>query len=738
MILLIVESPGKVNTIQKYLGPDYKVMASVGHIRELVVKQPGFNTKTFEPYWELIDSKGINERIHELKKASSEAEIIYLATDPDREGEAISWHLWDLINKEDQHKCKRVTFNEITKKAITNALENPRDIDMDMVHSQWARRILDRFVGYDLSKLVRNKLKANSAGRVQTVVLLFIVERAKEIAKFVPEKWWTISTELEGNIPIFLREDTVFDDIKSKGIKNESEFTFKDENDTNKAIKKLNKDFEIYNIDPKEEKSGKFYVPFESDTMLTKAISEFHWNTKKVSTIAQVLYEGIEIDGQSLSLITYPRSDTNRLNDDFMKSTKEYIEKTYGSQYVNTKNLNFSTGPMIQGAHEGIRPVDVTITPESLEKKLKDSIDNTTKKVRATAKELLDLYALIWSHTIAALMKPPLRQSTTIRFKNNNYKFYTNYTITTFDGYECLPYWKNKAKNKDLSYLKVGDKLEAIDGPKAIEHSTEPKPYFNEGSLIAELKKAGVGRPSTYTPMLEVVKKRDYIIPAKELPKNKNRELRPTDLGISVVESLSKHFNNFISKEFTANMEKDLETIANGQNSYQSWLKDIYQMFLETLGDAKNTMEKSPDIIVEDRKCPKCGKDLVYKQSTRKGYGNKKFIGCSGWSKDGSGCDYRESIGLNNEPKEPPKIIDEKCPNCNHDLVERTSYNGKFIGCSNYPKCKYIKPEIVDHKCPKCGKDLVVKSARGRKFIGCSGWSKDKDGCTYIEKYEQK
>ncbi len=737
MILLIVESPGKVNTIQKYLGNEYKVMASVGHIRELVVKQPGFNTKTFEPYWELIDSKGINERIQELKKAASIADTVYLATDPDREGEAISWHLWDLINKEDQHKCKRVTFNEITKKAITKALENPRDIDMDMVYSQWARRILDRFVGYDLSKLVRTKLKANSAGRVQTVVLLFIVERAKEIAKFVPEKWWTLDTTLEGGIPVFLREDTVFDDIKPKGMKNESEFTFINENDANKAINKLSNCFEIYNIDPKEEKSGKLYVPFESDTMLTKAISEFHWSTKKVSTVAQVLYEGIEIDGQSISLITYPRSDTNRLNDDFMNSTREYISNKYGEKYVNTKNLSFNTGPMIQGAHEGIRPIDISITPESLEKKIKDSIDTSTKKIKATAKELLDLYALIWSHTIAALMKPPLRQSTTIRFKNNNFKFYTNYSITTFDGYECLPYWKNKAKNKDLSYLKVGDVLKTIEGPKPCEHSTEPKPYFNEGSLIAELKKAGVGRPSTYTPMLEVVKKRDYIIPAKDLPKNKNRELRPTNLGINVVENLSKHFAEFISKEFTANMEKDLEKIANGENSYQSWLRDIYDKFLDVLSSAKNNMEKTPDEIVEGRKCPKCGKDLVYKQSVKKTYGNKRFIGCSGWSKDGDGCDYRESIDANNEPKQAPITLEEKCPICNNNLVERKSYNGKFIGCSNYPKCKYIKPDLVNRSCPKCGKDLVVKSARGRKFIGCSGWSKDGKGCTYIEKYEQ-
>lgn len=735
MILLIVESPGKVNTIQKYLGADYKVMASVGHIRELVVKQPGFNTKTFEPYWETINSKGIEERINELKKASSSADAIYLATDPDREGEAISWHLWDLIDKKDQHKCKRITFNEITKKAVMEALDNPRDINMDIVHSQWARRILDRFIGYDLSRLVRTKLKANSAGRVQTVVLLFIVERAKEISKFVPEVWWTIQTELTGQIPIFLREDTIFDDIKPKNIKNENEYTFANEEDTKKAIAKLGNEFEIYNIDPKEEKMGKNYIPFESDTMLTKAISEFHWSTKKVSSIAQILYEGVNIDGQSISLITYPRSDTNRLNDDFMESTCKYIEEKYGKKYVGNKKLNFNTGPLVQGAHEGIRPVDITITPESLENRIKDSFDQSSKKIRATKKDLIDLYALIWSHTIASLMTPPMRQSTTIRFVNNNYKFYTNYTITTFDGYECLPYWKKKQKNKDLSFLKVGDKLKAIDGPKPLEHSTEPKPYFNEGSLIAELKKAGVGRPSTYTPMLEVVKRRDYIISSKELPKNKNRELRPTNLGINVADNLVQYFPKFISKEFTANMEKDLETIAQGEISYQSWLKKIHDDFITTFNDVKNKISKLPDEIVEGRKCPKCGKDLIYKQSIKKMYNNKKFIGCSGWNKDGSGCDYRESLTINNEPKSEAKILDEKCPNCNGNLIERESYNGKFIGCSNFPKCKYIKPELIDKKCPKCGKDLVVKSAKGRKFIGCSGWSRDKDGCHYMEKY---
>ena len=731
MKLLIVESPGKVNTIQKYLGGDYKVIASVGHIRELSEKRnekPGYNTKTFEPYWDIKQNNNnlSSEKVNELKIAASNAEIIYLATDPDREGEAISWHIFDTLEKSDQPKCKRISFNEITKNAIEKSLENPRDIDMNIVHSQWARRILDRFVGYDLSTLVRSKLKAISAGRVQTVVLLFIVERAKEISKFIPEVWWTIETEIENNIIIWLRETNV-KDAKMKALKekNYSECTFETKNDSEKVLKKLGEYFEVYRVEEPTSSVGKQYIPLQSDTMLSKAIAQFGWTTKYITELSQKLYSGINIDGKSVSLITYPRSDTNRLNDDFIKSTQEYILSRFGKEFTNKNALKFNTGPLIQAAHEGIRPNDITVTPEELNGNIKEKNPEDFKK----------LYALIWTHTISSMMAPPTYKNSIIRLINNEQKFFTSYTTTVFKGYLVLEFWKKNNKEVSLEYVKVGDKFKAIKGPESVEHSTKPKAYYNEGTLIGELKKAGVGRPSTYNPMLNVVKKRDYIVDYKLLGKNEKKNLQPTDLGITLVEKLMEYFPEFISKKFTAKMEEDLDVIADGKLVYSEWLKKIHEEFQLEINDAKKNMDKVLDVKVGEA-CPDCGKDLIYKQVmnkfSKKSYGNNKFIGCSGWTKAGDGCNYRRSIEKSNTSS---TILEEKCPICDSCLIERKTYRGSFVGCSSFPKCNYIKPEIFDKKCPKCNKPLVVKSSKRGKFLGCSGWTKDGNGCKHLEKY---
>ncbi len=730
MTLLIVESPGKVKTIEKYLGSDYVVMASVGHIRDITKANPGFDTKTFQPRWEM--KAGAEERIEQINQLSAKADSILLATDPDREGEAIAWHLWDIIDKKYQSKCKRITFNEITKEAITSAIKEPRDINMDEVYSQWARRILDRFIGYDLSRLVKNKLKADSAGRVQSVALLFVVERAKQVEAFIPEPWWTIDTKLKGNFPIYLRNDATFDNIKTKNM-DPYEYTFNSEDDAKKAIDmiaKLGNEYELYNIEPKQEKIGKTIQPFKTDTLLTKAINTFGWSNDEVTKLAQVMYEGVTINNESVSLTTYPRTDINRLNEGFIKNTKDYIAKTYGQEYVGEKNLSFNNGPMVQGAHEGIRPVDITITPEWL----KDNINLSKEESKKTsADKICKLYTLIWSQTIASLMKPPTTKSTEFRFKiakgKEEYKFYTSNSITTFQGYKIIP-WFNKKEEIDLSYLKIGDILKPISGPEVGYHETKTDPYFTEASLIQQLDKDKIGRPSTYGTMLKVIKGRDYIIPASELPEGHKKELRPTPLGVRLIDSLSQHFSKFISKVFTAQMEESLSVIADGNIKYQEWLKNIYDDFKQVMSDAKTNLVKTPDEIVEGRKCPLCGKDLVYKQGR-----NGKFIGCSGWAAKNKGCNFTESL-VAKEPT-PSKILDEDCPMCGKKLTERYSKNGTFVGCSGYPTCRYIRKELVGRKCPKCGKDLVYCKGKGKKstrFIGCEGYSKkDKNGCDYRE-----
>ncbi len=686
MKLVIVESGAKIKSIEKFLGEDYKVIASTGHIRELK-KKPGygFNRDTLEPCWELVPKPKFKDNLEhtvaEIRAHAKEADIVYLATDPDREGEAISWHIWDILDDSSKAKCKRITFNEITKNAITNAIKSPRDIDMNLVESQFGRRYLDRVVGYDLSNLVKSKLRAQSAGRVQSVALLFIVERYKEIQKFVPKFWWTIESTLKSknDIPVYLRK---IDDpsIKQYGTDKENDgkdFKFITEEDANKILAKLGKDYTLYAIDEPKIEQIKSYVPFTTDSLLSTAFNKLHWSTQKITSLANELYSGVEIDGTMTALISYPRTDTNRLNKAFIADLREYIKNEFGEEYVNHNVKEAQGGDLVQGAHEGIRPIDINLTPEKLKGRIK-------AKNPKESNDAWQLYTLIWNFTVASFMNPPKYKRHILRFENNNQKFYTSYLRLFFEGYFVLPSWdKSKMDSKiDLSYLKVGDVLQEQEPAKVVKHQTEPPALFNEGSLVKALKEEGVGRPSTYGTMIKIVKDRDYAIV------NKNKKLEPTEKGILLIDNLVKECSEVISKKYTAKMEQQLDQIAEGNENWKEWFRAFYTRFKKVYDDAKQNMQKVAPRVFEGKKCPKCGGDLIYKE---KRSDKTQFLGCVNFSRDGNGCSYTESLG---KEKPKPQMLDEKCPECGSQLIKRYNKRGQeFIGCTGYISngCKYIR-----------------------------------------------
>lgn len=677
MKLIIVESYNKIKSIKKFMGDNYEVIASGGHIRELKSSGYGFNKDTLMPIWEPYEKKNNKDEktIAQVKRHAKSVDEILIATDPDREGESIAWHLFDILPESDQKKCVRITFNEITKKAVESAIASPRDIDMNLVQSQWARRILDRFVGYGLSSLVKSKLRARSAGRVQSVALLFIVERFKEIQMFKPSFWWTIEINFQDNkinFPAFLREPSQKYKVYEKET---SEFKFADRNDAEKCLSSLGETYKIYKIDEPTISNIKTLVPFQTDTLLTTAYNKLGWSTSKTNKIAQELYNGINMDGEVVSLISYPRTDTNRLNDDFIINLRKYLAQNYGEEYVCHNVKAAASGDLVQGAHEGIRPIDISITPKSLEGKVKDK----------NASDLIKLYTLIWTQTAASFMNPPAYKTFVYRLINNDNKFYTSYKRLHFKGYYALPHYKNESVDSkiDLSHLKVDDVLKVRETPNIIEHQTEPPGLFNEGSLVKELKKSGVGRPSTYSTMVNIVKDRGYVLAEKKL--------NPTELGILLIDSLVKECGDFVSKEFTIEMETQLDKIADGKVEWNKWLKEFKVKFDDQMIGARKNMPKVEQKLV-GRKCPTCNNELVYQVNRRD---RSQFIGCVNFKE---GCKYTETLSGEEKPK--PILLDEKCPQCEKQLIQRFNKRGEpFIACTGFPKCRYIKSmKKVDNK----------------------------------------
>lgn len=682
--LVIVESPSKSKTIEKYLGSDYQVLSSVGHIRDLSTSgkgRLGIDIENgFVPHY--VVSKEKKKVVTELKKASKGKQV-YLATDPDREGEAISWHLMKILELDEQD-TNRVVFNEITKDAVINAFDKPRKIDFDLVSSQETRRMLDRIIGFKLSSLLRSKIKSQSAGRVQSVALKLICERQDEIDAFVPEEYYTIDAILkhkDGNLDVSL--------AKYKGKKIELK-TLEEAND---VINNLSDEYKVKEIKAKKVNASA-KSPFITSTLQQEASSKIGFNARKTMSVAQSLYEGIELDNETTGLITYMRTDSYRLSNEFVDSTFKYIKDTYGDEYVGKYAVKKGKGN-VQDAHEAIRPTTITRTPESIKKNLTN--------------DQFKLYELIYARALASLMSPGVKKTTSIVLNNNDYDFTCSGSIQVFDGYRKVYAKFEKSEEKIVPELKV-DEVLLKDNVIANQHFTKGPSSYNESSLIKELEELKIGRPSTYSSIIETLKYRQYVT-------YEQKKFAPTEQGVLTNKKLEEFFESIINVKYTADMEDDLDKISEGQLDSVKVLTEFYNKFEPLLDKAKEDMEKIEPTPTGE-KCPECGNDLVYRKGR---FGT--FVACSNYPE----CKY-----IKKEPKKPLEKTGEVCPQCGSDMVKRFSAkrNSEFEACSNFPKCKYIKPvedEIVENEeCPTCGKQIVLREGRYGKFKCCIDYPKCK------------
>lgn len=673
--LVIVESPAKAHTIEKYLGEDYTVLSSVGHIRDLAKSGPGGLgidiENQFQPKYSVISGK--KKIINQLKKAVDGVEEVFLATDPDREGEAISWHLYDALNLKEAKDVNvyRVVFHEITKSAILNAVKNPREINYDLVKSQESRRILDRIIGFKLSKLLQSKIKSKSAGRVQSVALKLIVDKEKEIQSFIVEEYFTIDAIFEKNQKQF--EANLY-------AKNNENIKINTLEEANEILANLNSDFKVASVD-KKEKNKYPKQPFITSTLQQEAANKLNFNAKRTMILAQKLYEGIEINNSPVGLITYMRSDSVRFADEFIKDTKVFISETFGSNY-SVDDPKFKKNKNAQDAHEAIRPTDINRTPASIKKYL-------------TA-DLYKLYKLIYARSIAILMMPARLNHTTLIIDNNDYLFKATGQEIIFDGYLKVYQDYEETKNTLLPHLEANEVVNCVEVNHK-QHFTQPPARFTEAKLIKEMEELGIGRPSTYAQTMETLKNRDYV-------RIEEKKFVPTEQGTLTSDKLQEFFNNIINISYTKNMEENLDSIAQGEKVWYEELQNFYDFFMPVLEHAQNNMEKIPPKIL-DEECPNCGKSLVLRRGR---YG--EFIGCSGYPD----CKY-----IKKEKSEEENLIslDIKCPKCNEGhFVERITKKGRFKGkkfyaCSNYPKCKNIVVNMpVDEICPDCGNILTTNN----------------------------
>ena len=672
MNLVIVESPSKTKAIGKYLGSNYKVVSSKGHVRDLATSGKfglGVDVENnFEPNY--IPISGKKKIINSLKKESLNSDIVYLATDPDREGEAISWHLYDSIGLDDS-KYERVLFNEITEPAVKEAMKHPRKIDYSLVKSQETRRILDRIIGFRLSKLMQSKTGGKSAGRVQSVALKLIVDREREIEKFIPVEYWTI--------------DAIFDNLESSLEKyNNKKIEIKNEEEVDKILSELGKTFTVQNIESKE-KTKKGVMPFTTSTLQQACSIKFNYGSSRTMNIAQKLYEGIDIGTETTGLISYMRTDSTRLSNIFVTDTLNYIEKTYGKEYVGNVKVSKKT-ENVQDAHEAIRPTNITRTPESV----KEFLSTEEYKV----------YSIIYYRALASLMKDSKVKQTTILLDNNNYTFKSTGQITVFDGFLKVYSDYMSSEETILPDLKVGEVLTSNEIKKE-QHFTKPAARYTEASLIKEMESLGIGRPSTYAKVMETLKQRAYVT-------IKDKKFYPTEIGMETTDKLQEFFSNIINVEYTANMENELDLIAEDKLNNIKVLSEFYNDFEPLVEKAFSEMEKKkPELTGE--KCPECGNDLV----VRKGrFG--AFTACSNYPV----CKY-----VKKEEREVKEICD--CPVCKKGkIIEKMTRRKKvFYGCSNYPKCKTATWFVPTGKlCPECNNLLVKKNDE----IKCSN-------CDYVE-----
>jgi DNA topoisomerase-1 len=692
--LIIVESPAKARTISNFLGKNYKVVASKGHIRDLPKSSFGITVDEngiFVPKYSI--PRDVNPIVKELKKLAKEAETVYIATDEDREGEAIGYHIAMAIKKEPE-SLPRIVFHEITKTAIQHALENPRKLDMDSINAQQARRLLDRIVGYKLSPLLASKIqKGLSAGRVQSSSLKIVIDREREIKAFNPEEYWTIDGLFEKSIDSSIH---MFDGVKmdKMSIQNEQMAT--------KIVQSATKEnFVVESLEKKERKS-KTPPPFMTSTLQQAASTQLGFSPKKTMMVAQKLYEGVKTNKGNMGVITYMRTDSMNLAKEAVRNAREHIESNFGKEYLPEKSKFYaSKSKGAQEAHEAIRPTMVDFTPMVA----KDYLGADEFK----------LYRLIYNRFLACQMTEARMESQTLLFKGQKSTFKASGRKLLFDGFYRVTGYSEK--DKLLPELKKGQKV-TLDDIKSEQHFTEPPARYNEASLIKKLESLGIGRPSTYAPTITILQTRKYI----ELQK---KRIHPTEVAFTVIEMLEEHFADIVNSDFTSNMEAQLDEIDEGKLDWQKLLSDFYEPFMKKITDGKENIKSKKMAIPTGEMCPKCDHELL----RRKGrYG--EFIACGNFPK----CKYTTDLE-GNAPPEPEKT-DIACSKCGEFMVIKDSRRGKFLACSAYPKCKNAQPLIPPRElkvpCPKCGSKILEKEGKRGKFYGCSDYPK----CRFISNGE--
>ena len=685
--LVIVESPAKAKTIGKYLGPGYEVKASMGHVRDLPKSKLGVDVEHgFHVDYQPI--KGKEEVISDLKKAAKKSEKVFLATDPDREGEAISWHLKEMLGIPDD-KTYRVTFNEITKKVVNDSIANPRAIDMDLVNAQQARRVLDRIVGYQISPLLWKKIRRGlSAGRVQSVATRLVCEREEEIKAFVPQEYWSIEADLARIAPNLGQFKAAF-----HGREKKMELHSKDEVDAVMAAVGQ-APFAVTGV-KRQDKLRNPAPPFITSTLQQEASRKLNMTPRRTMSIAQQLYEGVDIAGEgTVGLITYMRTDSLRLSDEATAAARDFILSRYGANYYPGKPRVYKTKSGAQDAHEAIRPSNVNLTPEDVKKDL-------------TA-EQYKLYKLIWSRFLACQMASAIYDSVSIEVTSAGYTFRATHSSLKFSGYTAV-YVEGKDEEEEtfqspLPDLKEGETVE-LKGLKPDQHFTQPPGRYTEATLIKALEEEGIGRPSTYAPTISTILDREYVV-------KEGRALRPTPLGEVVTGLMKDKFTDIVDTAFTANMEEQLDEVETGKVDWKSLLTQFYGGFEKELKQAEADLDgeriKVPD-EVSDVTCPKCGRNLVYK-SGRFG----RFLACPGWPE----CDHTQPIVVE---------MPGKCPKCGGKILKKTSKRGfAYYGCENNTnkdearKCDFMTWDVpVKENCPSCGHTLFKKSGRGFKKPFC-------------------
>ena len=684
--LVIVESPAKVKTIKKFLGKNYVVTASNGHVRDLPKSQMGIDVEhDFEPKYITIRGKG--ELLAGLRKEVKKADRIYLATDPDREGEAISWHLSKALNLEDK-KTSRISFNEITKNAVKESLKHPREIDMNLVDAQQARRILDRIVGYKISPLLWAKVKRGlSAGRVQSVALRIIADREEEINAFIPEEYWTLEAQLRApgeKKSVTAKFYGTAGEKKTITSKEEMEKILGDLEDARYYVEEVKKG----------ERTKKMPVPFTTSTLQQEASKALNFATAKTMRIAQQLYEGVDIKGNgTVGVITYLRTDSTRISEEADASVRSYIAQNYGQEFVAPANAGGGNGRNIQDAHEAIRPTDVTRTPAQM----KDSL----------TRDQFRLYQLIWKRFVASRMQPARYETTSVRIAAGDYRFTVAASRILFEGFRTVyteADEEKEEKNVLLGGLEKGMEL-TRESFESKQHFTQPPAHYTEAALVKTMEELGIGRPSTYAPTISTIIARRYV--AKE-----NKNLYLTELGEVVDHIMKQSFPSIVDVNFTANMEGLLDGVAEGKVSWKTIIENFYPDLEEAVEKAQ---EELKEVKIEDEVtdviCDQCGRNMVIK------YGpHGKFLACPGFPECRNTKPYLEKIGV-------------KCPLCGKEVVLRKTKKGrKYYGCENNPECEFMSWQKPSGKsCPRCGSYMVEKGNKQR----CSN-----DQCGYVENKE--